>query len=211
MIMAIFVFLTSILMITFIIALSALKLKLKPILKKNRVNIDLKKAETDKQKQQRCIYSDEPLMCRRTGYRPLTPKLISIGPCHCGKGVKLAMKHRKSEYLQYCLGRPSKELQQLDFEAKKIFIRDFIQKHKERICQFYEGYNSKRRSCYDKRFADNILEDSFFVIELFLRELTPSNFSNDELISCKMEENLCTGRSGFDEKSDTLFLSKGIV
>ncbi|WCJ17665.1 hypothetical protein M5689_000066 [Euphorbia peplus] len=120
---------------------------------------------------------------------PLTPTLISIGPSHFSAAEKLPMDHLKSDYLQHCLGRLPQKQQQSDSEAKMKCITEFIREKKESICQCYDGYDSKCKDGYDKIFEANVMEDSFFIFELFLRELNPSEHSNDQLISYQKNRN----------------------
>ncbi|WCJ17669.1 hypothetical protein M5689_000070 [Euphorbia peplus] len=120
---------------------------------------------------------------------PLTPTLISIGPSHFSAPEKLPMDHLKSDYLQHCLGRLPQKQQQSDSEAKMKCITEFIRENKESICQRYEGYDSKCKDGYDKDFEANVMEDSFFIFELFLRELNPSEHSNDQLLNCRKNRN----------------------
>ncbi|WCJ17666.1 hypothetical protein M5689_000067 [Euphorbia peplus] len=114
----------------------------------------------------------------------LTPTLISIGPSHFSAADKLPLDQLKQDYLRHCLQRLPQNKDQSDFEAKMMkCITEFIRENKESICQCYEGYHSKCKDGYDKDFEANVMEDSFFVFELFLRERYPSKYRNDQLLS----------------------------
>ncbi|WCJ17671.1 hypothetical protein M5689_000071 [Euphorbia peplus] len=106
---------------------------------------------------------------------PLAPTLISIGPSHFSAEQKLPLDQLKQDYLRHFLQR----LPQVTKES----ITEFIRENKESISQCYDGYDFKCKDGYDKDFEANVMEDSFFIFELFLRERYPSKYRNDQLLS----------------------------
>ncbi|KAG5250019.1 UPF0481 protein [Salix suchowensis] len=112
-----------------------------------------------------CIYR-VPARLRRLNEEAFTPRVVSIGPFHHGKGNLKDMEHHKIMYLQQFL------------ERSKVNVGDLV--------NVFEGYETKLRDCYaeietidlsKEDFAKMIILDAVFIIMVLLKFVGESNES----------------------------------
>ncbi|KAK6927504.1 Protein of unknown function DUF247, plant [Dillenia turbinata] len=131
------------------------------------------KAKLDKlpQKSSDCCIYRVPEKLRKTHEAAYTPRIVSIGPLHRGQPHLLAMEEHKLRYLSCFLERTNTGL------ASYI---DLVKTWEQRARSCYEDNNF---DLTEVEFAEMLLLDGIFIIELLLKSYFPKMNDEDEIFS----------------------------
>ncbi|KAK2650719.1 hypothetical protein Ddye_018208 [Dipteronia dyeriana] len=109
-----------------------------------------------------CIYR-VPLYLRKINEEAYTPKLISIGPLHCGRKELMGMENQKKRYW-------SKFGERVNAQKLEEF-KTYMESQEQSIRGNYSVTSKLRNS----KYVAMILYDAVFIIELFLRNFYRTN------------------------------------
>nr|POF14551.1 upf0481 protein [Quercus suber] len=147
-----------------------------PTCEKNDTTIDITQPREPREPREpnwnpKCCIYRVPKRLRNVNKKAYTPKLISIGPVHRNNDELKDMKEWKENYLKVFFCRTGKSREEFEYINKK---------NEDEMRRCYAVGISQPK---DKHFVDMILEDSIFIIELFLRNYEDPKDEKDYILS----------------------------